>query len=25
VVIDNGDYQIGGYRRPVQSAFQISK
>ena len=25
VVVDNGNYQIGGYRRPVQSAFQISK
>ena len=25
VVVDNGNYQVGGYRRPVQSAFQISK
>ena len=25
VVVDNGNYQAGGYRRPVQSAFQISK
>ena len=25
VVVDNGNYQVGGYIRPVQSAFQISK
>jgi hypothetical protein len=25
VVVDNGNYQVGGYRRPVQSAFQINK
>jgi len=24
VVIDNGNYQVGGYRRPVQSAFMVA-
>ena len=24
VVVDNGNYQVGGYRRPVQSAFMVS-
>ena len=24
VVVDNGNYQVGGYRRPVQSAFMVA-
>ena len=24
VIVDNGNYQIGGYRRPVQSAFMVA-
>ena len=24
VVIDNGNYQVGGYRRPVESAFMVA-
>lgn len=24
VVVDNGNYQVGGYRRPVESAFLVS-
>ena len=24
VVVDNGNYQVGGYRRPVESAFMVA-
>ena len=24
VVVDNGNYQVGGYRRVVESAFQVA-